>query len=167
MFRVDHENTIPLQDVWTHCIFHDFSVLCQPLFVFFWYRNIVVGYCAYFMILVFHIVHEESPFRFSLLLCWHDWRQGSLKRVKILETKYWLLGNSFIKGHFVKTRHLSFILYSTSYWINIIAKLSGSQIKSWVALSSLVVRPVPSRPASVTSAFMPIYIDFEHWCQYL
>ena len=45
-----------------------------------------------------------------------------------------------------------------------IAKLSGSQIKSWVALSSLVV---PSRPASVTSAFMPIYIDFEHWCQYL
>ena len=22
-------------------------------------------------------------------------------------------------------------------------------------------------PASVTSAFMPIYIDFEHWCQYL
>ena len=108
-----------LSKVYVQCIFHDFSVLCQPLFVFFWYRNIVVGYCVYFMILVFHIVHEESPFRFSLLLCWHDWRQGSLKRVKILETKYWLLGNSFIKGHFVKTRHLSFILYSTSYWINI------------------------------------------------
>ena len=34
-------------------------------------------------------------------------------------------------------------------------------------LSSSIFTCCPSRPASVTSAFMPIYIDFEHWCQYL
>ena len=44
-----------------------------------------------------------------------------------------------------------------------IAKLSGSQIKSWVALSSLVV---VVRSVSVKWAFVPIYIDFKHWCQY-
>ena len=69
-----------------------------------------------------------------------------------------------VQAEIMKIPYISHVERSETIWI--IAKLSGSQIKSWVALSSLV-RPVPSRPASVTSAFMPIYIDFEHWCQYL
>ena len=39
-----------------------------------------------------------------------------------------------------------------------------SNSKGWVALTSLVR---PSRPALVTWTFMPIYLDFEHWCQYI
>jgi len=50
----------------------------------------------------------------------------------------------------------------------LIAKLSGSQIKSWVALSSLVVRPVPSRIRYISIyaniyrfwALMPVFIIY-------
>ena len=69
-------------------------------------------------------------------------------------------------------RHLSDLLYG--FWIiclvsqsfacsEIIAKLTVAQIKSWVALSSLVVVVCP---VSITWANMPIYIDFKHWCQF-
>ena len=83
----------------------------------------------------------------------------------------------FVKRwNFVKTniqfnlfsQHTLFICSKLTFSRNIIKFNCETQRFTDQKLSSPIFACRPSvRPASVTSAFMPIYIDFEHWCQYL